>query len=423
MRLKTTVSRHAVAFLLLLATVIAPPAARGQTSNRERLTTELREFKQKSVIPGFSVALINDREVRYSAGFGSADLSQGVAFTPSTVNWIASISKTFVALAAMKLVEQKKLDLDAPINSYLAYRIDNPAFPESPITLRQLLTHTSSINDSFETHSVGDADVVLENENDTTAVPEYIRPNVDWHRMGKKIPLDAVIRNYTQPGGKWYGRGTFSKHEPGTRFEYSNLAVSIAGRIVEIRSGMPLAKFTKKYIFDPLGMKNTAWDLAVLDQRLVSKIYVPDDEKQPTRAVEYPQYYVTGYPPSGLKSSADDLASFVREMIRGHAGRGKLLRKSTYAALFEPQFKTKRLPKASTDQLAPGEDIAIAWMISRSGEYHHLGGNIGVAAFVTFNPVNRTGTVAISNMRVPDFSRVQEIVGRFETLVAPRGSK
>jgi CubicO group peptidase (beta-lactamase class C family) len=170
-------------------------------------------------------------------------------------------------------------------------------------------------------------------------------------------------------------------------------------------------------------MRSTSWTFDELNSKRVSLIYVQNAEKSPTGVAEYPQYYVTGYPPSGLKTDTTDLAIWVREMIRGYHGNGKLLAKESYRTLFEPQFKSGNLSRARPGELLNGGDIAIIWMISKNGDYFHLGGNIGVAAFVRFDPQRHTGSVSIANLRDADFGLIQEIVTRYEPLLGAPSRK
>lgn len=401
----------------MLSFVSVADAQKNRAKIERDLTNELNNFIKKSLIPGFAVSIVNDKKILYSKGFGVSDVKENTAFTPLTINWIASVSKTFVALSVMKLVEQGKLDLDEPVNSILPYKIVNPHLPDTPITVRHLVTHTSSLTDEFSPYTVGEADVVLENENDSTKVPEYIQPNLDWHRLSRKISLDENIRKFTQTGGKWYSPDTFLKAEPGKRFQYSNLASSIAARIVEERSGMSFVEFTKKYIFKPLRMKNTAWNFADLDPQLVSKIYVQNDEKNPTGAAQYPQYYMTNYPVSGLKTNIEDLAKYVVEMIKGYNGRGVLLNKQTYQKLFEPQLNPKYLPKLELTSIPQNENMSVFWSVTKDGEYYHLGGNIGVYSFIKFNPQTKTGALAFCNLRDNSFGDVRDIVYKYEKML------
>ena len=296
----------------------------------------------------------------------------------------SSISKTFVALSILKLVEAKKLDLDDPINSILPYKINNPYYPNSPITVRHLLTHTSTIiDDAFIPYYIGEADICIINDNKKyDSLPAYLLPNLEYYRMGTRISLDEHIRKYTQPNAKWYTDSTFLKKEPGQYFRYSNLGASIAARIVEIKSNMTFIEFTRKYIFEPLKMRNTEWNFENLDPDLVTKIYAHNDEKKPTGVVEHPQYYMTNYPVSGLKTNAVDLSSYLKEMIKGSAGKGKLLKNSLYKTLFQPQLNCDGLNKRDSTIFNGKYNIATLWSVTATGIVLHFGGNTGVYAFI-----------------------------------------
>ena len=95
----------------------------------------------KQNIPGFSAAVVVDNQLRWSQGYGLAEMENSVPATPTTTYRIASVSKPITAVAAMQLVERGKLDLDTPIQKYC------PAYPEKPwkITARHLLGHLSGI--------------------------------------------------------------------------------------------------------------------------------------------------------------------------------------------------------------------------------------------------------------------------------------
>lgn len=384
----------------------------------DSLTIALNNFAKKSLIPGFSVAIASDKAVLYSKGFGYADVKNGIQFTPLTINWVASISKTFVALSIMKLVEENKLNLDDPINSIMPYKIINPNYPNSAITVRHLITHTSTmIDDAFVPYYIGEADICIVNDSkEYDSLPAYLQPNLEYYRMGKKISLDENIRKYTQPNEKWYSDSTFLNKEPGKYFQYSNLGASVAARIVEIKSGMTFIDFTRKYIFEPLNMKNTGWNFEDLNPDLVTKIYAQNEEIKPTGVVELPQYYMTNYPVSGLKTNAVDLSSYLMEMIRGLDGKGKLLSKNAYQILFQPQLDCDGLNKLDSSDLNSKFNIAIFWSVSATGTRLHFGGNNGVYSFLYFNPKTKRGALAYCNLRDNSFGEILGIVNKYEKL-------
>ncbi len=102
----------------------------------------------KYVLSGMAVGVVRDGRLVYAKGFGLANARGNKPVTPDTVFRIASISKTFTAIAVMQLWEQGKIRLDEPVNRYLkSYQIVHPDPASPPITIRHLLTHTSGLGE------------------------------------------------------------------------------------------------------------------------------------------------------------------------------------------------------------------------------------------------------------------------------------
>ena len=102
---------------------------------------------------GLAAAVIVDRQVVWTKGYGFADWRRTRPFTPGTMMNIASISKPFTGVAMMRAIQEGQLTLDADINTYLPFRVVNPHHPAEKITLRHLATHTSGIADRDEVYS------------------------------------------------------------------------------------------------------------------------------------------------------------------------------------------------------------------------------------------------------------------------------
>jgi CubicO group peptidase (beta-lactamase class C family) len=385
----------------------------------DSLTLALKNFQKHTLIPGFSTTIVNNKKVLYSKAFGYSNLKDSTLFTPMTINWIASISKTFVAFSIMKLVEEKKISLEDSINSILPYKIYNPYFPNSPIKIKHLLNHTSTIiDDAFVPYYIGEADIcIVDDDKKYDSLPSYLQPNLKYYRMGKKISLDENIRKYTQRGDKWYIDSTFLRKEPGQFFQYSNLGASIAARIVEIKSNMSFKEFTKKNIFQPLKMENTGWDFEDLNRELVAKIYAHNEENHPTSVVEHPQYYMTNYPVSGLKTNSIDLSKFLIEMIKGYEGKGNLLNRKSYQTLFQSQSDIEGLNKSDTSIFNDKFNIATIWSVTANGIVLHFGGNTGVYSFIYFNPKTKKGALAFCNLRDSSFGELLTIINKYEELM------
>src|SRR3954452_23823168 len=116
----------------------------GPRAPQDRIDAYVQERMAAWSVPGLSLAIVEDGKVSVTRGFGLANREQAVAMTPATLVAVGSTTKSVTALAILQLVEQGKVDLDAPVTRYLPwFSMDDPRAGE--ITVRQLLTHTSGI--------------------------------------------------------------------------------------------------------------------------------------------------------------------------------------------------------------------------------------------------------------------------------------
>ncbi len=217
---------------LLIACSSAPLRALGQNSltadQQAKVDAIAQQVLATTGVPSASVGIVTNGKIAYVKAYGKAQLDPPVEATPEMRYSIGSISKQFTATAILMLQQQGKLQLDDPISTWL------PQLTRSKeVTLREILSHTSGYQDYYaEDYSM------LPMKNPTTA--DAILDN--W---GKK-PLDF---------------------EPGTQWQYSNTNFVIAGKIVEIVSGMPVMKFLQQNIFTPLSMTDVMnTDMQKLEQ-------------------------------------------------------------------------------------------------------------------------------------------------------------
>lgn len=115
---------------------------------RDSLTAAINKIYQQGLFNGFAVSVVNEKSTLYQKGFGFSNMQEKKLYTENTLQNIASVSKTFVGIALLKAQELGKLNLDDPVEKYLSFKVVNPHFPQTPITIRQLATHTSSILDN-----------------------------------------------------------------------------------------------------------------------------------------------------------------------------------------------------------------------------------------------------------------------------------
>lgn len=391
------------------------------TGLQDSLTLALNEINNKSIIPGFAVAIIKDEKVFYKKGFGFANLKDEKAFTTKSINFLASISKTFIGVSIIKLVETGQLDLDEKINDILPYSIINPHYPQVPITVRHLVNHTAGLTDDFDPEEVGEADVILLEEinYEIDSIQAFMDNELSYYKLGIELTLDEVFQRYLTPQGRWYSEQNFEKFKPGTRYSYSNMGAELAARIIEIKSGMPFNQFTKKHIFEPLEMNNTGWFYSEVDSNLVTEIYIPNNWDSPTLAIEHPKYHYNAYPSGGLKSNMDDMSKYVIEMIKGSSGKGELLNGQSYKTLFEPvldesYFEDERDSSPLNDEY----DIGVFWAVSSTGIRLHNGGSIGVYSFMYFDPKTKSGAIGFCNLPDQSFGKIRNAVYRYERKIA-----
>ncbi|MBT4684943.1 MAG: serine hydrolase [Candidatus Marinimicrobia bacterium] len=114
----------------------------------EKFNTYINQSISDANIAGMAVAIVSGDSIIFTQGYGYSDIQTKEPFTPNTVINIASISKTFVGVALMNLVENGLISLDKDVNTFLPFKVQNPHLPESIITLRHLMSHSSGIQDN-----------------------------------------------------------------------------------------------------------------------------------------------------------------------------------------------------------------------------------------------------------------------------------
>jgi len=256
-------------------------------------------------------------------------------YSPESIQPLASISKTFIGLSIMILVDQGKLSLDEEINDILPFKIINPYHIDTEITVRHLVTHTSTITDDYDDIDDSILWLLEDYEPEEYNSSPDVKSRLSYFNLGNPMGFDEYITNVCLPEGKWYAKDNFLNQEPGVRYEYSNIGATIAARIVELKSGQAFMDFTEEEIFKRLNMRNTSWEYDKLDNNLISNLYELDSLNNPIRL---PRYHEVGYPEGQLKSNAVDMSKYIQEMLLGLSGRGKLLSTDGYKILFTPQL-------------------------------------------------------------------------------------
>jgi CubicO group peptidase (beta-lactamase class C family)/D-alanyl-D-alanine dipeptidase len=292
----------------VLALVLLPSAAPAQPETPPRAPYEaaaeaLARFveheRTDKDIPAITVALVDDQRVVWARGFGQADPGAGDPADADTIVRVGSVSKLFTDLALMRLVEDGKIDLDAPITDYLPeLTAENPF--DRPITLRQVLAHRAGL--------------VRE-----PPVGHYFDPT--------EPSLEAAVASL----GK-----TRLVYEPGTKTKYSNAGIALVGRVVERVAGRPFDEAVRALVLEPLGMDRSAFAMtdALRPDYAHAVMWTYDGRTFPA-----PTFELSGIAPAGnLYSDVNDLARFLSALFAGGQGaRGRVVKAETLEQMLTPQ--------------------------------------------------------------------------------------
>ncbi|PQA53810.1 serine hydrolase domain-containing protein [Siphonobacter curvatus] len=352
------------------------------------LDSLLEKKRKESGTVGLAAAIIIHRKVVWMKGYGYADLEKKTPFTPHTVINLASISKTFTGVCMMKAIEDKKLSLDEDINTYLPFKVINPYYPTQKITLRNLGTHTSGITDR---------------------TPIY--DSTYFYGGDHPTPLGEFLKSYFDPQGKFYAKENFLNHKPGSYREYSNIAAALAGYIVEQAVGMPLNEYSKRWIFKPLRMKQTAWFLREIDPASHSKLY--DNQTDTLKLI--PWYGEATYPDGGVRSSVADLSQFFIALLGDGSYQGKrILQKTSVETMQRYQFTPENKPvNVDLSRLNSG----IFWATKdKATKIGHGGTDPGVKTEMLADLTKDVAVILFSNTTLTDKALFKYYFGIYEDL-------
>jgi CubicO group peptidase (beta-lactamase class C family) len=321
--------------------------ARGQARAIDRF---VRDDMRAGHIPGLAVSIVHDGRIVLERGYGVAGKNRR-PMTPATPQMVASLSKSFTAAAVAALVEDGKIDYDAPVSTYLPEFRTRDVRASATITIRQLLNQTSGIHG-----------------------------NTPWGALARVEgrDLDGEVRAL---------RNLDLAFAPGTGYTYANRNYQVAGLVVQRVSGRPFADFVQRRILRPAGMTESFAGTSTPGNARVASGYrlwfgVPIAMAQPRSDVAAPS--------GNVYSSAHDLGRW----MLGHLGT------AGYTVLQPASYTTLHTPARG--------GYAMGWADSRSpkGEpvLFHEGHGPGATAYMTIRPQSGWGVAVIANQQ--ELSRV-----------------
>ena len=301
-------------------------------------------------LPALSIALVDDQQIVWAKGFGFADPQAKVPATAETVYRVGSVSKLFTDIAIMQLVEQGKLDLDAPVERYLPDFHPRSPFGK-PITLRQLMSHRSG------------------------------------------LVREPPVGNYFDPTAPSLARTITSLNDtelvyaPESHTKYSNAAIATGGYVLERTQHQPFAKYLKRAVLDPLGLAHSSFEPAPEVTKDLAKAYMWTIDG---RVFEAPTFQMGIAPAGSMYTTVTDLSRFLSALFAGGRGsNGQILKQSTLDEMWTPQYA-----KAGS-RTGYGIGFAISEMNGHR-KIGHGGAIYGFATQLSALPDDKLGVVVVT---------------------------
>ncbi|HXI23065.1 MAG TPA: serine hydrolase [Pyrinomonadaceae bacterium] len=334
------------------------------TRLQNELEPKIKEEIQKGHLPGFAIGVVKNGQLIYAKGFGVAKLGANTPITSRSLFHMASVTKTFVATAIMQLVEQGKIDLDAPLTKYLPYfKLDDERY--KAITIRQMLSHTSGIPDTINYNWD-------KPEYDASALERFVRST-----SGEKLVFN-----------------------PGEKFAYSNTAYEILGDVIAKVSGESFEDYVQHHILTPLGMKDSTLLVREANPQLLTSPHVVEDQK-PVVSKIFP-YNRAHAPSSTLYSSVEDMSRWaIANLNQGELNGKRILKQETAESMWRPVVD------------ALGMKEGMSWFTTARDGHRivlHSGGDVGFESLLVLCPDDAVAVVAMSNFASSDRDYVEEFV-------------
>jgi CubicO group peptidase (beta-lactamase class C family) len=336
-----------------------------------RIEELVRQRQQQGHLPGVFYGILIDGELVSVQSIGVRDVERSAPVSADTVFRIASMTKSFTALAILKLRDQGKLTLDAPISTFVpeAAGWTYPTRDTAPITVRQLLTHAAGFP---EDNPWGDRQLAI--GGDTMA---------SWLRAG--IPFS---------------------NPPGVAYEYSNYGFAILGRIVAVASGQPYREFVSREILQPLGLKSTFWEAASVPADRIAHGYRWQDGQW---LREVPLADGAFGAMGGLYTSGRDLARYVAFQMSAWPPRddpdGGPVRRSSLREMQQGwQHVGLAVDRRSPDEPVTASTRSYGYGLSASRDCRlgytvaHSGGLPGYGSNMIWLPDHGVGVIAMANL-------------------------
>lgn len=279
----------------------------------QTIDERVAKMMNKHLLTGLGLGIVQDGKVIFAKGYGLANLASKEPLTADTTFRIASISKTFTAIAVMQLWEKKLFNLDDSINTHLrSYKIEHNDPDAPPVTIRQVLTHTSGVGELRDNKDLFKA-LVLK-QYGTRYKPDDALPTLAEYYSG-------VLRPDVYPEKKW---------------AYANNAYATLGQLVADLSGQSFASYMLEHVFEPLGMFKTDFDFSERVRHNLAQGY--ENVKGRLESAEHTIF--PGQAAGTTYSSVNEMCLYLKALMNGGTNEhGTVLQPETLKMMMTPHFQ------------------------------------------------------------------------------------
>lgn len=387
-----------IASIITSCAGISPDLKNIDTGNKQDIMASLidmitGEMKTKK-ITGLSIAVADSTGLLWSEGFGTANKKNDEPFTDITISNIGSVSKLITATAIMRLVENKIIELDEPVSTYIPeFNPRGTNLLNSPITVRMLMNHESGLeSDAFQDFFLG-----------------YETPKdypYSYRRAIEAVNQSGIVR------------------KPYEIFSYCNLGYSLLGIIVERAQGRNFQEAVKELVFDPIGMNDSTF---ILDDVPKGRMAMGYKAGKPESVP-----YIRDMPAGSLNSSARDMGVFLQSMLASYQSGSGLLQSETIKEMFKPSnesvnndldFKIGLTWWIVNLKKLPGE-----YIVGHGGDlppYHAMAlilPDRDLSIFIMVNSINGVGSFSLTDIISETVQSFVKIKGQSPVSNAPEES-
>ena len=346
--------------VFLASSVVAFPTSSASAQSLDVAMQIIEQAVEERSIPGGSVLIMQHGEVVQQKSFGVCQIEPERPFHRDTICWIASLTKPVTAAAAMKLVEDGKLQLDAPVEKYLPVlsQLATKDGRKQTVTIRHLMSHSSGIP----------ASVPLR--------PRYFFAQ-EWYDRSLQEVVDAIA---VRP----------LDFAPGSQVHYSNAAPYVLGRIIEVQSGQKFDDFVRNEIFKPLQMDDTGFAVSPDKVDRAAIVYRREGKELSVYCRYDPEWNVRmTMPDGGLFSTPIDIARFANAFLQG--GKG-ILRQASVDEMLSKQ----------------NDSYGLGWILDKQHQFSHWGSS-GTLVWAD----QKTGVVGVFFSQIQDFNLLAKLREQF----------